>query len=205
MEFIAIIGDPGSGKTNMLVKYLYAEYRQGTPIVSNLKTLKFPQRYMGFDEFIKTAEIDGDDFMDCFVATDELGLGADSYDFLSAKNRGLSSFNAQRRKLHLRWAYTVQRFNWITKRLRQLTDAFISMHDPDKNNLYYPDGRRARFHREVCQGIFVADYFDRNMKFLHRRRFNGRKYWPLYDTDERIATAGKGKLLVPDLGEDEDY
>lgn len=204
MDFVAIIGDPGSGKTNLLVKYLYSEYKSGSPIISNMSSLKFPQRYMGFSDFIKSAENAGAEFNNSVVGTDELGIGADSYDFLSKANRGLANFNAQRRKYHLRWFYTVQRFNMISRRLRLLTDGFISMSDPDKYNMFYPDGRKAKHHREVCQGIFRAEYFDRDMRLIRRRLFNGRKYWGLYDTDERIA---KGSP-VPNLelsGDDEDY
>lgn len=222
MEFLAIIGDPGSGKTNMLVKYLYSEYKSGTRIASNISTLKLPQLYMGFNDLViaaQQADSPGSpqrrqDFHDLYVATDELGIGADSYEFLSARNRGLASFNAQRRKFHIRWAYTVQRFSMITRRLRLMTDGFISMSDPDKNNMFYSDGRRAKMHREVCRGVFRAEYFDRDMRLIKRRMFNGRKYWGLYDTDERIS-AGRNSstgslldsaLVLPDAsGEDEDY
>lgn len=205
MEFLAIIGDPGSGKTNMLVKYLYSEYRMGTRIASNLSTLKLPQLYMGFNDLVEAAKSDRKDFHDLFVATDELGLGADSYDFLSARNRGLATFNAQRRKYHIRWAFTVQRTRWITLRLRMMIDGYISMSDPDKYNMFYPDGRKAKMHRDVCKGVFRAEYFNRDGRLLKTRWFNGRKYWPLYDTDERIS-ANKPVLALPDgFGDDEDY
>jgi hypothetical protein len=204
MEFLAIIGDPGSGKTNMLVRYLYNESRSGTRIASNLRTLKLPQLYMGFSDLVDAAKDDGDPrFHDLYVATDELGLGADSYEFLSARNKGLASFNAQRRKFHIRWVYTVQRFSMITRRLRLLTDGFVSMSDPDKRNMFYSDGRRVKTHREVCSGIFRAEYFDRDMKLIRRRLFNGRKYWSLYDTDERISASQK--QVDSNDGEDEDY
>lgn len=204
MEFLAIIGDPGSGKTNMMVKYLYAEHRTGSPIASNLRTLKLPQAYLGFDDLIKAAEDDNPILHNRYVGTDELGVGADSYEFLGKANRGLVKLNTQRRKFGIRWVYTVQRWSMISRRLRQLTDGFISMTDPDKNNMFHPDGRRARVHREVCRGMFRAEYFDRDMRLIRRRMFNGRKYWGLYSTDERIS-ASNSKVLVPDDGEDEDY
>ncbi len=204
MEFLAIIGDPGSGKTNMLVKYLYAEHKTGTRIASNISSLKLPQIYMGFDDLVEAAKTDREDFHDLFVGTDELGLGADSYEFLSPRNKGLSTFNAQRRKFHIRWAFTVQRATWVTKRIRMMVDGFISMSDPDKMNMFHPDGRKAKTHREVCMGIFRADYFDRDFRLVRSTYFNGRKYWPLYDTDERIH-AGKPALILPDDGEDDDY
>lgn len=211
MEFLAIVGDPGSGKTNLLVKYLYAEYKSGTRIASNLSSLKLPQLYMGFDDLLKAAESDDPQIHNIFLGTDEFGVGADSYEFLSSQNRGLVKFNTQRRKFGIRWAYTVQRFSMISRRLRQLTDAYISMSDPDKHNMFHPDGRLAKRHRDVCSGVFRAEYFDRDFRLIKRRMFNGRKYWNLYSTDERISAGSGSKLVLPDgsedfnLGEDEDY
>jgi len=206
MEFLAIIGDPGSGKTNMLVKYLYAEYHSGTQVVSNIRSIKFPQIYMEFDDFIEAADHDDPRLDGAYVGTDELGVGADSYEFLSARNKGLTKFNTQRRKYQIRWAYTVQRFSMISRRLRLLTDGFISMSDPDKNNMWHSNGRRAKHHNEVCRGVFRAEYFDRNMKLIKRRMFNGRRYWPLYDTREKISA--DRRVITPDMDfevEDEDY
>jgi hypothetical protein len=203
MDFLAIIGDPGAGKTNMLVKYLYAEHVTHTKIISNLRTLKFPQTYMGFGDLLDA----GDEIMDSYIGMDELGIGADSYDFLSKNNRGITKFVAQIRKFHCRCAYTVQRQRMISVRLRLLTDGYVSMTDPDKFNMFYPDGRKAKMHREVCAGIFRAEYWDRDMRLLKTRLFNGRKYWPMYDTDERISSGYKSSQNVAtlDIGEDEDY
>lgn len=203
MEFLAIVGDPGSGKTNMLVRYLVNEQKSDTPIISNLRSLNIPQTYMGFDALIRAAENEDDRLEGAYVGTDELGIGADSYKFLSAKNEGLTTLNTQRRKFHLRWAYTVQRFSMITKRLRLLTDGFVSMTDPDRNIMHDRFGRKVKFHRDVCMGVFRADFFDRDMRLIKTRLFNGRRYWKYYNTDERIAT--KDALLVPDDGEDDDY
>lgn len=203
MEFVAIIGDPGSGKTNMMVRYLFNEYQSGTPIISNLRSLKFPQTYMGFNDLIEAAKRDDPRLNGAYVGTDELGLGADSYEFFSNKNKGLTDLNAQRRKFHLRWIYSVQRFSMISKRLRLLTDGFVSMTDMDKQNMRRPDGSFVKFHREVCMGIFRADFFDRDMRLVKSKPFNGRKYWKYYDTDEKISR--DRKILVPDDGEDEDY
>lgn len=205
MDFLAIIGDPGSGKTNMLTRILYREHRLGTPIISNLESLKLPQTYMGFDDLLNAVERNDSRLNYAYVGTDELGVGADSYDFLSPKSRALVKFNTQRRKFGIRWAYTVQRQSMITFRLRQLTSAYISMSDPDRFNMRRPDGSRARHHKEVCMGIFRAEFWDSDMRFIKWRWFNGRKYWPLYDTDEKISVGDSGKVLVPDDGEDDDY
>lgn len=191
MDFLAIIGDPGSGKTNMLIRYLYNEHHSGSRIVSNLHSLKFPSTYMGFDQLMSA----GDEIMGSYVGMDELGVGADSYDFLSKNNRGITQFVAQVRKFHCRVAYTVQRFSMISRRLRLLTDGFVSMSDPDKFNMFYPDGRKAKIHREVCKGIFRAEYFNRDMRPIRRRLFNGKNYWHLYDTDERITRSAKDTQL----------
>jgi GTPase SAR1 family protein len=203
MDFTGIIGDPGSGKTNMLVRILYREYKRGTPIISNISSIKFPQTYMGFDDLLDAVERNDPRLEYAYVGTDELGVGADSYDFLSPKSRALVKFNTQRRKFGIRWAYTVQRQSMITFRLRQLTSGYISMNDPDKWNMRYPDGRRARHHKEVCQGIFEAEFWNADMMLVRARPFNGRKYWPLYDTNEKIEASRK--VTVPDLGEDDDY
>lgn len=199
MDFMAIIGDPGSGKTNMLVRYLAQEYMSGSALAVNMHGLKIPHMYIGFEDLCNA----GDEVMDRFIGMDELGVGADSYDFLSKNNRGITKFVAQVRKFHCRCVYTVQRLSMVSRRLRLLTDGYISMSDPDKFNMYYPDGRAAKSHREVCRGIFRAEYFNRDGRLIKRRMFNGRRYWPLYDTDERIGMSAHSDSQL-EVVEDED-
>lgn len=206
MDFVAIIGDPGSGKTNMLVRQLYKEYLDGANIISNIRSVKFPQTYMDFDKFIEAAENDDPRLDGAVIGTDEFGVGADSYEFLSERNKGLTKLNTQRRKFRLKWLYTVQRQNFVSRRLRQLTEGYISMSDPDKRNMRFPDGTKARHHRDVCMGVFRSEFFDFDGTLIKARWFNGRKYWSLYDDRERInIRKSKGGVLVPDAGEDEDY
>lgn len=119
---------------------------------------------------------------------DELGVGADSYEFFAKDNRTLTEIVAYIRKFHMTGYYTVQRFSMIARRLRIMTGAFITMRDMDAHNRIHPEtGKRVRQHRDICRGIFMAQMLDDAMEPIgHPKPFNGRPYWDMYDTDKII-------------------
>lgn len=182
MEFIGIIGDRGSGKTNLMTKYLYDFSLEGYDIVANYP-VKFKARYMPFSEIRKMPE----EIEDTIIGMDELGIGADSYDFFSKDVKMITDLIAQIRKLHCRVYYTVQRFNMIARRLRLQTDGFIFMEDLDRMNMILPDGKVARTHREVCKGMFRAQFVDSEMRPTRSVIFDGKPYWSKYNTDQRVT------------------
>lgn len=182
MEFIGIIGDRGSGKTNLMTKYLYDFSQEGYNVIANY-SLHFRAKFMTFTEIRAMPE----EIEDCIIGMDELGIGADSYDFFAKDVKEITNLIAQIRKLHCRVYYTVQRFNMIARRLRLQTDGFIFMEDTDRGNLTFPDGTPAKTHRQVCKGLFRARYMTDNFEITKSRIFNGRPYWQLYNTDQRVA------------------
>jgi hypothetical protein len=191
--FTGIIGDMGSGKTNLLTRYLKQASDAGGLVIANYH-LKFRHRLMPFSELAKL----GPEIENADIGMDELGVGADSYDFLSKDVRAITTLATQLRKRNCRVYYTVQRYSMIARRIRIQTPNFIVMDDPDKHNLIRPDGTKASRHREVCTGRFIAQYMDDYMLPVGRPKvFDGRPYWGLYDTDEIIwsasdmATVGK--------------
>lgn len=181
MEFIGILGDRGSGKTNLTTKYLYDAYLAGSRIVANY-TLKFPHILMSFGEIRKVPQ----ELQGAVIGLDELVKGADSYDFFTKDTRALTDMVADLRKMHATTYYNIQRFSMAARRLRILTDGLILMDDPDKYKMTYSDGRKAKIHREVCGGIFRTVYVDENGRIIRSKMFNGRPYWDKYNTDERI-------------------
>lgn len=193
MEFVAILGDRGSGKTNLLTALLkYERDSFKRRIVANY-TLRFPYTRRTFEQVCAIPpELQGS-----AIGLDELGLGADSYKFWSKAAEKMAELIFELRKLHAKAFYTVQRFGLITVRLREQTDGYIMMDDPDRDVMWKddPNGNRVYVadHREVCQGVFDARFFDRDRRFVKHRKFDGRPYWDLYDTDELIRKVGSNK------------
>lgn len=181
MEFICIVGDRGGGKTNILTKYLKDGVDSGRKVIANYQ-LAFKHRYMPFAEIRKLPpELNG-----ALVGMDELGVGADSYEFFTKDSKDITTFVAEIRKRHCTAYYTVQRFSMIARRLRLLTDGFIFMEDLDRQNMVAEDGTVVDDHRLVCKGIFRATFCDSYMRVIRAKKFYGAKYWPMYNTDEIV-------------------
>lgn len=175
MRFIAIIGEMGGGKTCLATRILKMNHDIGRRVGANYN-LKFPSTLISFEELAKfPAEMHHMDFV-----MDELGTGADSYDFMNETPKNITKLVTQTRKLHNRIYYTVQRFNFIARRLRQLTAGFIFCEDMDSDKDHEAKGF-------VCGGIFRLSYFNAEGEPTRKPRlFDGRSTWPLYDTDEII-------------------
>lgn len=200
MEFIAIVGDRGSGKTNLLTALMKHEFDTfGRRIVGNYQ-INFPSKFMTFDEVRKLPP----EIRDSTIGLDELGLGADSYEFFSKANKEISELIFELRKLHAKAWYTVQRFNLIAKRLRDQTDGFILMEDLDRVNMVRSDGTPVATHREVCDGMFRATFYNGSFKFVVSRVFDGKPFWHLYNTDEKVKPATAVSPKEVEDG-DEDY
>lgn len=189
VNFIGIIGAPGSGKTNLLTKYCYEYSQAGWPIAANYG-LRFDYVIKGFSELAKLpADLNG-----CFVGVDELAVGADSYDFMSSDSKEITDLVAEIRKRHCLVTYSVQYFPWIAKRLRTMTDAFIVMEDNDKHIAHCK-----HFHNPklcpglptcsgyICAGNFHRVFLDNECNFIREDDWNGAPYWSLYDSSEIVV------------------
>lgn len=175
MQFVGLIGDMGSGKTCFATSVLYRSHLMGRKVAANY-ALKFPFRLLSFKELATLP----DDLFHYDIVSDELGIGADSYDFFDKQPKQIGKLITQLRKRHDRVYYTVQRFSMITKRLRIMTDGFILFEDVD----------RVLDHEEkgfVCGGLFRLRFYDNEFRLVKKPQiFDGKPYWNLYDTDEIV-------------------
>ncbi len=174
MNFIGVIGDMGSGKTNFITAVLKRSRDMGRPIAANYD-LKFDFRLTSFTEL---AELP-DDIQGYDIGMDELGTGADSYEFFANTPKNLSKLVTQLRKRNCRVWYTVQRFGFITKRLRVMTDGFILTEDLDREQ----DHHAKDF---VCNGLFRLSFYTPDYKLVNGEIFDGRPTRNLYNTNEII-------------------
>lgn len=172
MEFIAILGDRGSGKSNLMTAFLKQAHDRGEKVIANYK-LSFPYELKSFEDIAKM----GKDIANSVIGLDELGVGADSYDFFMEGPRKITQFISQIRKRRCVVYYTDQRWNKIHKRLRDQTDGFIIMSDLDSP---HPS---TDFD---CSGLFRSEFYDEDLEFIDMKLFEGKPYWKYYDTNEII-------------------
>lgn len=184
MRFAGIIGNPGSGKTTFMTAVLHSDHLEGEKIVANY-ALKFPFTIMRFDEMAEMpANIKG-----ATVGMDELGKGADSYQFFSGRATKLATLVSQSRKFHCTMYFTVQRFGLIAARLRALTDRFYLMQDLDERIPHckctkLPCTCGADSYK--CAMYFRVTTCDENERPIAHQLFNGNPYKSLFNTDEVI-------------------
>ena len=178
---IGIVGDVGCGKTALLSIYLYDAFLKGIPIIANYR-LDFHYLQLGFDQL---ADAKPDVLFMAYIGTDELHQGADSYDFLSTRNRKLSRILTERRKAVATWIFTVQRLGLITKRIRDQVERYILPIDDDYDDVNHSivdkDG-----HPTLCAGLFSATVYDANLQVIRSFRYNNHIIKHLYNSREII-------------------
>lgn len=195
VDVIAILGDTGSFKSCLTTYMLAQDAIDGRPIVANYR-LKFPEqyptRYLPFDQLVTLANDPNDvSLKDATIGLDELGRGADSYDFFRSNARAITSWAAQHRKDHAKIIYNDQRLRNIAIRLRELTDVFILCEDEDKWSPL-PEGlARGTPHRQWCKGVARVTTMDDNFSVISTSRFNGKPWYQYYNTDEKIQIAAE--------------
>lgn len=186
MAFIGIIGNQGSGKTALMTDWLYRAACGHLRVVSNyhlgcrnksctLNHLIFPHTRTTFSEVAE----DPDLIYKSYVGFDELGVGADSYEFFTEKGRGLAKLVTQLRKREATVLYTVQRFSLINSRLRAQTSRFILCEDQDID-------KHAIDRAHVCEGQFKIGIYDENHTYVRSLFFNAKRTWNLYATNQLI-------------------
>lgn len=175
MHFFGIIGDMGSGKTNFATAMLYLSYLQGRKVGANY-ALKFPAELIPFSEVAEFS----DKIQDIDLCMDELGVGADSYDFFASQPRQIGKLVTQVRKRNSRLYYTVQRFSMIARRLRIMTDGFFAMEDLDRNADHTVPGY-------VCNGLFRVRFLDNELQQTRKSEvFDGKPFRDLYNSKEIV-------------------
>lgn len=194
MEVIGILGDRGSFKTCKMTSALYKDWQSGQKITANYK-LNFPFQYRTFEQVRE--ELDRMEKESSFVPTfagnilafDELSMGADSYEFMLTGNKKITKFVSQIRKLGCMLYYTDQRYGKVTIRIRDQTDIFFLMRDLDKGKMHYPNGKPAKRHRDVCDGLaeyLICDSWLEPLGKGKAKPFDGKPWYSMYNTDEFI-------------------
>jgi ABC-type dipeptide/oligopeptide/nickel transport system ATPase component len=184
MRFVAIMGDAGSGKTTLMTAILYKHAQAGTKIISNYNLHGINHTLMPFKQLATLpAELN-----ESAVGMDELGTGADSYDFFSAQSRALTKLVTQSRKRHCVVYFTVQRYGLIAKRLRQQVNGFILMEDIDMSTPHCICAGPCKCGRKGyrCARQFDCIFLDSRRKVVNRETFDGTKWGEFFDTDEII-------------------
>jgi len=166
----AILGNRGSGKTCFMTFLAHEYHKKGKRIFANYHLIDIPYEYMSFSKMATLP----DELNDALVLTDEMHMGADSYDFMKNSSRAFSTFATQLRKRRVHWYYTTQIMTQVAKRIRTQTDYIITMVNTKK------------------EGVFEASVYDRHdydelfgtpkKNFL----FDGKPYFKFYDTNEVV-------------------
>lgn len=191
--FTAILGDMGSGKTNLMTRYLYHASLSGQKVITNYK-VNFRHILMPFSEMAQL----GPEIQDAVIGADEFGVGADSYDFLSKDVRGITTLATQLRKRNCRLYYTAQRYSMIARRIRIQTNMFIVMMDMDAGIMTDKNGKQVVNHKQICAGRFLATRYNEYLEQAGDPMvFNGRPYWGKYDTNEIIWTEKNTPKVKP--------
>lgn len=198
MEVIGILGDRGSFKSCFMTAALWRDHLDGEKITANYR-LSFPHQRRTFQQvrdelrlMEKTQDTDKPhipSFKGNILAFTELSTGADSYEFMLTHTAELTWLVSQIRKLGCIMYYDDQRYGKVVKRIRDQTDVFYLMRDLDKGKMTHPDGRKAKRHRDVCDGISEYVIVDSDLEPVgdgNRVRFDGRPFYDKYDTDELI-------------------
>lgn len=173
----AITGWRGSGKTCFMTALLYQYHLQGFKVFANYH-LHFPYTYITLKE---VAELP-DSLRNSVIGLDEIQVGADAREIFKAGNKGINKLVTQLRKRKCALFYTTQRWKYPDLRLRDQVNQHIHVeavetYDEDDNKI---------------NGIMDLIYYDRTLsipdmiKNAKQIRFDGRRYFSLYDTDEII-------------------
>lgn len=183
-RLIAVIGDIGSGKTALMTLLLYAAQMEGSPVIANY-TLRFPAIRKTFAEIATRPPGDDQLWQDAYLGTDELNIGADSYEFFQRGPKKIAFLVTQLRKDNITWIFATTRLNLIVKRIRDQVDCFMCPSDDDALLVDHKilDSNRHPIH---CKGIFTCDVFDSDYQYLRSFSFDAKQIWDLYETNEHI-------------------
>ena len=188
MEFVGILGDRGSGKTAWMTRYAIQAANSGKRVIANYRLKGIKAELMSFEELRKivSSKHTIHELANAHIFLDELGTGADSYEFFLKDTKAITDWVNQVRKLENHVYYTAQRERQIARRIRIQTDTFIALKDLDRGKLTYPDGKLAENHMDVCDGVFVVYMLNEDMEPVGKRYFNGKNYYQYYNTKEIV-------------------
>lgn len=173
---IGIEGGIGSGKTILMTRYLYKDFKRKKAIYSNYG-LKFKHEIIDMSKILEMHD-NKFNLRDCSLGIDEITVFADCRRSGSKLNRLISYFILQSRKRSVDIYFTTQNLQMIDFRLLDYMDfQILAKKVKDKKT-----------GKEV-QGYAQYQVFDiRDVNNIKRTKFIMKldKYYPLYDTMEVI-------------------
>lgn len=117
-------GPPRSCKTIRMVMQLVSDYCDGRALLTNIKSLKLPQRYVRLSHLIEMITTLPDD-KKYTLALQEIQTEADSRNAFREENKAFSYFVAQCGKRDIKIIYDGQFVGGAELRLRQITDTIV--------------------------------------------------------------------------------
>lgn len=188
---IGIIGGMSSGKTLLMTREGFHDYRKGMRIFSNYK-LAYPHEIITTDKILEYAQ-QKTELADVAILFDEFYLYADSRLSGSKKSLLYSYFILQTSKRNIKLYYSSQNFHAIDKRIRDNTHILITVHpmllNPKTRRLrpYYSSQRKLE-KSKIRRFYILAEYLARmgtGTKYA-RKLFKMDKIFSMYNTEEII-------------------
>lgn len=164
---VAICGGLGSGKTLLLTRYAHKEYLKAKKIYSNYN-LKFKHDKIDLPSLLELKP----ELENSGIFIDELYIYMDSRLSGSKRNRMLSYFVFQTRKLGVTLFFTSQHIGQVDIRLRNMLDILCLCKQTIKKDWFKVDIIDYREFPDVNSSTFI---------------YNGSAYYPLYDTLELVT------------------
>ena len=162
----AIIGDFGTGKTNLLTAI--AKMNDGVrKIFANFTLYEIEYTPIDIDDLAKFP----DWVHDCVILLDEGHIGANIYDVFEERIHDFAEFITQIRKRHVFMFWTTQIFDRVAKPLRLYTKYVFQMEATEYEGISY---------------VALLDYKNYGAVIYANKVFDGRPYWDMYNTDEII-------------------
>lgn len=162
----AIIGDFGSGKTNLMTAI--AKINVGKrDIYANFTLFNIPYKPIDIDDLAEFPEW----VRDCVILLDEGHVGANIYDVFEERIHDFAEFITQIRKRRVFLFFTTQIFDRVAKPLRIYTKYVFQMVPSAYQGISY---------------VTLLDRHDMNNPIYVNKPFDGRPYWDLFDTEEII-------------------
>ena len=168
----ALIGNKGSGKTLYLTYVGFTAHQEGRKVYSNYDLYNIPYEKVNEKVLTNLPE----ELNNGVILLDEAHMIADAYEHLSKNSRAMTTLSTQLRKRNLDLWITTQRFNFLPRRIRQLTDFIITLQN------VYDFGELIKGHSKVK--IYMAD--DKNKPVL-TYNIDLTDFFDMYDTNQVIT------------------
>jgi len=182
---IGVEGGLGSGKTILIVRYLYKDDKKGIPVYANFHLKNIRHKLLDVMEILQMDKSKSD-INNMSLAIDEITVFMDCRTSITKMNRLISYFILQTRKRNVTLYYTTQHFGMVDKRLINHTDIRIIAEKIPK-------------YKKSLQGDIISDgYYNNYRKYtiydlrdLKNFKWKSFKlkisdYYEYYDTNEVI-------------------